>query len=383
MLTANKDFPVLIIGGGAAGLSTSAALSREGIRAIILERDDHIGGTWKRRYDCLHLHTIRRYSGLAYLPISKSLPRYLSKDEYAEYLKEYADALGLDISLGERVQSIKEISNSDKEKRWEILTNRGKRVARCIVVATGNHAQAFIPRLRGIDKFSGVVLHSSEYTNGTEYSGKKVLVIGLGNSGAEISADLAKHGARSVTVSMRTTPPIVTREMFKVLPVQLFGILLMNIGMPRVIDRVGTALRRISIGDLRPFGIGPAEWGPFTARKPAVIDVGFVDQLKNSRITVRPEIKSFDSTGVIYVDGSRDEVDAVITATGFRTGLEKIIAVPGALNEFGQPQLDSGSPESALGLYFIGFNETVRGQLFEINRDSKLLAREVERFLLR
>jgi cation diffusion facilitator CzcD-associated flavoprotein CzcO len=143
-------------------------------------------------------------------------------------------------------------------------------------------------------------------------------------------------------------------------------------------------LRRISIGDLTRYGLGEAAWGPFTSRRPAVIDAGFLKELKQGRIMVRPEIARFDSRGVIYTDGSRETVDVVIAATGFRTGLGKILKEPGIIDDIGgQPRFRSGGPTSAPGLYFVGFDETVRGQLFEINRESKQLAVEVDRYLMR
>jgi hypothetical protein len=383
MSSSDDDNPVLIIGGGAAGLSTAAALAKRGIRATILDKDDHIGGSWDRRYQCLKLHTIRRFSGLAYYPIPKNLPRYLSKDEYAAYLRDYAKIHGLQISLGDQVKKVKKISGDQGGLKWEVETNHGTRKAKVIIIATGLNAEANMPRWEGIDEFSGEIFHSSKYTSGVEYIGQKILVVGLGNSGAEIAADLSIYGARSISVSVRTIPPIVTREMFKILPVQVFGILLMYAGIPRVIDRIGTILRRFSIGDLMRYGLGQAEWGAFTARKPAVIDAGFVKELKQGRIKIRPEIARFDSTDVFYTDGSKETVDVVIAATGFRTGLEKILNVPGVIDDIGQPRFRSGCSTTLPGLYFIGFNETVRGQLFEINRESKQLAVKVDRYLIR
>lgn len=381
MSSSDADSPVLIIGGGAAGLSTAAALTKRGIRTTILEKDDHIGGSWDRRYQSLKLHTIRRFSGLAYYPIPKNRPRYLSKDEYAAYLREYTEKLELDISFCEQVNKVQEIPGKSQGMKWEVVTSQGIRKTKCIIIATGLNAEASIPRWEGIDSFPGEVLHSSQYTTGSSYSERKTLVVGLGNSGAEIAADLSIHGASSISVSMRTIPPIVTREMFKILPVQVFGIVLMHAGIPRLIDRIGVTLRKFSIGDLTPYGLGDAEWGPFTTRKPAVIDVGFVKQLKQGRIKIRPEIAGFNSTDVIYKDGSRESVDVIIFATGYKTGLEKILKVPGVIDDNGQPRFQSGKPTSASGLYFIGFDDTVRGQLFEINKDSKKVAIEVERYL--
>ena len=216
---------------------------------------------------------------------------------------------------------------------WEVVTDRSTRRAKVIVIATGQYSEANLPAWEAIDGFTGVVLHSSQYTTAAVYRGQKALVVGLGNSGAEIAADLSAHGAATISVSVRTTPPIVSREMFGIVPVQLLGIALTPIGIPRVIDRISAALRRISIGDLTAYGLGQAAWGPFTDRKPAVIDVGFVKQLKQGHIVVRPEIARFDSTDVIYADGSREAVDVVVAATGFRTGLEKILKAPGVIDD--------------------------------------------------
>jgi len=373
--------PILVIGGGAAGLSSAAALGRRGISATVLERDDCIGGSWLRRYQSLRLHTIRRYSGLAHYPIPGDRPRYLSKNEYAAYLNEYAEKLGLDVSLNERVYKVRKIPGNTGGLDWEVETSKGTRRTKAVVFATGHYAEAWMPAWEGAEGFTGTLMHSSRYATGAGYRGQKALVIGLGNSGAEIAADLASQGAATVSVSVRTPPPIVSREMFGVVPVQLFGILLTPLGMSRMIDRIGAMLRRISTGDLAAYGLGPAAWGPFTARKPAVIDTGFVKQLKQGRIRIRPRVAHFDSGGVIYEDGSREAVDVVVAATGFRTGLEKILQLPEALDDSGQPRFRSGRSTPVPGLYFIGFDETIRGHLFEINRESRQLAGEIERYL--
>lgn len=111
-----------------------------------------------------------------------------------------------------------------------------------------------------------------------------------------------------------------------------------------------------------------------------MIDTGFVKQLKQGRILVRPRIAQFDTRGVANLDGSREAVDVVVAATGFRTGLEKFLQVPEVIDDIGQPRFRSGGPTSAPGLYFIGFDETICGQLYEINRESKRIAVEVERY---
>lgn len=372
---------VLIVGAGAAGLSTAAALGRRGIAATVVDRDDRIGGTWSRRYARLRLHTVRRFSGLAHRPIPKDLPRYLTKDDYASYLREYADAMQVNVSLGERVEKVDHVPGPDRRRGFEVVTSGGTRIAAVVVIATGHYAEPYVPVWEGLDEFGGVFLHSSVYSTGASYAGQSVLVIGLGNSGAEIAADLAEQRAATVSVAVRRTPPIVTRELLGVVPVQYLGIALTPLRAPRLVDRGGAALRRIAVGDLSRYGLGEAAWGPFTARRPALIDTGFLKELTAGRITVRPEVTGFDGRHVVFVDGSREPFDVVVAATGFRTGLETILGMPGLLDDAGQPLWPSGRPTSVPGLYFVGFDETVRGHLFEANRESRRLGHEIERYL--
>ena len=97
MQPADESRPVIVIGGGAAGLSTAAALSQRGIAATVLERDTVLGASWSRRYDALRLHTTRRFSGLAHWPIPRDRPQYLTKDEFAAYLRAYAATFALSV----------------------------------------------------------------------------------------------------------------------------------------------------------------------------------------------------------------------------------------------------------------------------------------------
>jgi cation diffusion facilitator CzcD-associated flavoprotein CzcO len=218
-------------------------------------------------------------------------------------------------------------------------------------------------------------MHSSRYTSGRQFEAKSVLVVGLGNTGAEIAADLVESGAGYVAVSVRTMPPIVPRD-FLATPVQLFGIALSRVP-PRVADGIGAALARVALGDLTHYGLRPAEWLPFSARRIPVIDVGFVRALKQDRIAVRPALSRFTKAGVVYSDECAEDFDAVILATGFRTGLESLLHFPDLLDETGYPKFASGARTSQPGLYFMGFFESHRGLLFETERASRRLARTI------
>jgi cation diffusion facilitator CzcD-associated flavoprotein CzcO len=362
---------IVIVGAGPSGLAAAGALKRRGHAPVVLEQDERIGGRWAGRYERLHLHTVRRFSGLPHRGMPKDYPRYVHKDLFARYLQDYAEQLGLDVRLGLCVRRIHREGDA-----WLVETDNGAWRARVAIVATGTYNQCVLPSWPGMDSFRGRIVHSGEYRSGREFAGKRALVIGIGNSGAEIAADLSEQGAQFVAIAVRTPPPIMPRDLFGFLPVQLLGLAFTPVPAPRLIDRAGAVVRRIGIGDLRKYGLGKAEWGPFTSRRPPVIDVGFLRELKAGRIHVRPSVDRFTPSGVVFADGKEEEFDVVVAATGFESGLREFLDVPDAVGEHGQPR-----NASAPGLYFIGFDETTRGVLFETNRMARRLARSVDAYL--
>src|SRR3954468_14044224 len=283
----SQHAPVIVVGGGAAGLSAAGALAWRGIEAVVLEGDAAIGGTWARRYDRLHLHTARQFSGLAHFPIPARYPRYLSRDQLVEYLQAYARHFNLRVLTGARVQKIRR-SQSDGPG-LSVDTAAGEGQGRAVGLATGQYARPVIRPWPGRDSFTGLLDHSVAYTNATGYAGQRVLVVGAGNSGAEIATDLSEHGAAAVSISVRTPPPIVPRDPFG-MPVQRTSILLS--ALPAAIaNRLGQATARLVFGDLTRYGMPAATFTPYTSRRVPLIDVGFVEALKQGRIHVRPAVE--------------------------------------------------------------------------------------------
>jgi cation diffusion facilitator CzcD-associated flavoprotein CzcO len=298
------------------------------------------------------------------------------KDQFAQYLEHYARALDLDVRLRQRVHRV-----ARDDGGWRIDAEQASWTARAVVLATGRHRIPTMPTWPGRDTYGGRVLHSGEYRTGAVFAGQRVLIVGLGNSGAEIATDLVEQSASHVAVSVRTRPPIMPRDLFGFLPAQLIGLAATPIPAPRLLDRLGAVVRRIGSGDLSRYGLGPEAWGPLTARKPAVIDVGFLRALKSGRVLVRPNVARLTSDGVIFTDGRTASFDAVVAATGYRTALEQILALPDAITSDGRPSGRSGRETPFPGLYFIGYDETTRGVLHDANRDAKRLARLVARYL--
>jgi putative flavoprotein involved in K+ transport len=351
-----------------------------GLRPVLLDRSDRVGASWAGRYARLCLHTVRPYSGLAHYPLPWRYPWYVPKDLYARYLADYAARFDLDVRLGCAVRAIQP-ADDKRTASWEVHTIGGTWRCRVVVVALGQFGLPVMPDWPGKETFGGRLLHSSEYVAGRAYAGQRVLVIGAGNSGTEIAADLAEQGAAYVAISIRTPPPIVPRDVLG-FPVQVFGILVTPLPA-RAADWIGRRLARLALGDLTRYGVGSPAWAPFSQRRVPTIDVGLVHQLKRGRVQVRPGVVGFTPAGVRYGDGREEAFDTVVAATGFASGLPRLLRAPAALDHRGLPRFRSGRPTAYPGLYFMGYTDSLRGHLFEANRDSRRLARLIAGYLAR
>jgi len=294
------------------------------------------------------------------------------------YLNEYARRFGLRIFTGTTVRTIR--SRDGSPNRWIVDTAQGDVwQSLVVVIATGQYRQPIVPPWPGHEAYAGRLVHSVTYANAAPYVGRRVLVVGAGNSGAEIATDLSENGAAYVAISVRTPPPIVPRDPFG-LPVQRTSILLS--ALPAAIaNRLGRATARLVLGDLTRYGMPRGDFAPYTTRRIPLIDVGFVAALKRGGVTVKPALERLTETGAIFADGTSEPFDAIVAATGFAPGLASLIDAANVLDDAGEPRGVSGEPTARPGLYFIGFTHSLRGHLFEANRASRRLARNVARYL--
>lgn len=366
---------IVIVGGGLAGLSAAGALKQAGLDPVILDGGRRVGQSWEQRYSRLHLHTVRAYSGLAHFPIAHTYPKYLSKDQYAAYLREYAAHFELNIVPNTAVERIRPQEQAGRPG-WAVEAGPQTWRARSVVVAAGQFNRPLRPDFPGLERFGGETLHSAAYRSGSAFRGRRVLVVGAGNSGMEIAVDLAEQGASQVAVSVRTPPPVVPRDFLGV-PAQMFGIW-MSAFPPAWGDRVGSFFARLAWGDLHRYGLATPRWGPFSARRPPVIDVGFVAALKAGQVGLRPALRAFTPGGVVFDDGRQEPFDAVVFATGFGTGLEELLEPPGLVDARGLPRFPSGAATSCPGLYFMGYFDSLRGVMYETGLASRRLAREIK-----
>lgn len=368
---------VVIVGAGASGLSAAGALARRGIKSVVLEEDEQLGGTWARRYDRLHLHTVRGFSGLAHFPIPRRYPKYLSREQFVAYLGEYAKHFDLQVVTGCPVRKIR--SDTGASSSWIATTDRGDWHSRVIIIATGQYRVPILPEWEGRATYEGDLVHSASYRSARPYAGKRVLVVGAGNSGTEIATDLAEGEAAFVALSIRTPPPIVPRDPFG-MPIQRTGIMLSTLP-PAVADRLARLTARLVLGDLTRFGLRKPTWFPFSAKRTPVIDVGFVSALERHLLQVRTGLVRLTRTGAVFEDGSEEPFDAIIAATGFSSGLKDLLETKDVLDDLDEPIGASGDPTRREGMFFMGYVHTLRGHLFEANLASRRLARNVDRYL--
>ncbi|MFD3519423.1 flavin-containing monooxygenase [Streptomyces sp. NPDC058653] len=373
-----NDRPVYVVGGGPGGLAVAAALRAQGVRAVVLEKSEAVGASWRRHYDRLHLHTTRKLSALPGLPMPRSFGRWVSRDHMVRYLEKYAEFHGLEIVTGVEITGVERSSDGAS---WLLHGTGGRELTgSAVVVATGYNHTPRLPSWPGAESYTGELLHAGEYRAPAPYKGKDVLVVGVGNTGAEIAVDLVEGGAARVRLAIRTVPHIVRRSTLG-WPAQRTGILVRRLPT-RLVDRAGDIVCRISVPDLTAQGLPRPRTGLYSRVREGAIpvqDVGLIDAVRKGRVEPVAAVESFDDNKVVLADGSRISPDTVIAATGYRRALEGLVGDLGVLDDRGLPVVRGGrTSERAPGLYFTGFTNPISGMLRELSMDAERIAKAIK-----
>lgn len=341
---------------------------------VVIDSADRVGSSWSRHYDRLHLHTARALSSLPGMPIPASSGRWVARDDFLAYLSDYARHHRLDVHLGVRAQHI------TRDAEWSVVTDAGTIRTPVVVVATGYNHTKRVPAWEGVAGYGGRLIHSSEYRNPAELGARSVLVVGPGNSGAEIAADLASSGAE-VRLAMRTPPNVVRRQVMGI-PSQ-YLVLSISPLPTGARDRISGLLQRLSVGDLSKYGIAKAPRGIVTQMErddvTPTIDVGLLDALKAGTVTVVPAVTGFTADSVVLADGTHLTPDAVVVATGYARGLEALVGDLGVLGPKGRPVVNAAEVPGNQGLYFIGYSNPLSGNLRQVAIDAGRVARAAKR----
>lgn len=370
----SPDNQILVIGAGPAGLAAASALLRVGWDVTVLERGPAVGSSWRARHEDLRLNTVRQFSGLPGLPIPRRFGRWVRRDDYVSYLEHVAECRQIRVVTGVEVTRIERLDGA-----WAVIASDGTRRAAHVIVATGHDRVPVVPAWPGAADFAGGIRHVGLIPAPREYAGRDVLVAGGGNSGIEWAEHLARVGAGRIWLSIRTPPNLLPREVAG-LPLHPLSVALR--GLPIALkDANARVVRRLTLGDLSPFGLPTPAEGPFRhiARTgvTVAVDSGFSRLVRAGRVLVVPEIAAFERDGVRLVGGTMLSPSVVLAATGYRTGLETLVGDLGVLDGHGRPH--AAPDDIDRGPWFIGFTAAIEGMLRLHGIEARRIARAIGR----
>jgi len=350
-------------------------LRNSNIEFDIIEKENSVGFMWSQHYDRLHLHTVKRMSALPHLPFPDSFPTFVPKNDLFQYYQDYAKHFDIQPNFGETL-----ISVSRQENSWKIKTDLREVNYNHVIFCTGINRVLNQPHLNGLSLFNGTVTHSRFYKNPKPFVGKKTVVIGMGNTGAEIALDLALNKVPT-TISVRSEINIVPLTLLGN-PTQETALKLAKLPTP-LADAISNLAQKFAIGNLEKFGIKTPKIAASAqlreTGKTPVIDLGTVEQIKNGSIKVVGDIERFEKDSIIFKNGHKEDFDAVIMATGYNSKLEEFIPnMTEMQDEYGNPKSEIGQDEFK-GLYFLGFdNFKPGGILGAIYEGSELVLRKIK-----
>lgn len=366
---------VIVVGAGPGGLAAAAALGARGVHALVIDKAADVASAWRGHYERLHLHTVRWTSHLPGYKIPRSYGDWVARADVVAYLEQYAAHHRLEVRTGVLADRVDRAG-----EQWTVRSPQGDLSSRAVVVATGYNHTPDLPGWPGLAEYRGELSHSSTYRNATPYRGRDVLVVGAGNTGAEIAVDLVEGGAARVRLAVRTPPTFVRRQVGP-LPNSAVSIALRRLP-PRLVDHVIALSSRLSTPDLAAYGLprpSPGVYSRLLADGAVpIIDVGLIDAIRSGQVEIVGAVSGFDGDKVLLADGTVIAPEAVVAATGYRRGLESLVGHLDVLDGQGRPTVHgSRTHPGAPDLYFTGFTNPLSGMFRELNIDARRIARAI------
>lgn len=343
---------IIVIGGGQAGLAMGYWLQRRQRSFVILDREPHPGGAWRRAWDGLTLFSPGTWSSLPGWLFPGGTNAYPSRDELLDYLEQYETRYRLPVERPVTVAGVHREGDG-----FRVETDRGTRRARVVVSATGTWSNPFLPEYPGRERFAGVQLHSAHYRRPAPFTGLRTVVVGGGNSGAQILAE----------VSRVTETRWVTVDVPRFLPDDVDGRVLFERATARL--RARQEGREI---DNLPGGFGDIVMVPPVreARERGVLEA------------VRPFAR-MAAHEVIWPDDRAEAVDAVIWCTGFGPALGHLAPL-GLEDASGRISTDGSRAHECSGLWLLGYGEwtgAASATLIGVGRSAREAASEIDSYL--
>ncbi len=307
-----------VVGAGAAGLPALKMLLDEGCEVDCFEKSDKVGGHWNSDYDFLHLITSKNVTGYEHWPMPDDYPLFPSKDLMLKYFNDYAEHFGLfeKITFNTEVISVVPVSGNGLpgSNGWEVKTNSGKsEIYDGVFIANGHLWDCKIPEFPGV--FTGKQIHSGKYKNTQDTKGR-VLVVGAGNSGCDLAVDCAQD-LIDTSIVMRRGQYFQPKTFFGKPRAELAFMKEFTFEEQDLITRL---MMKLSVGTAEDYGLPKVEHNAL-ADGPPVVNNLLMYWIQHGRIKIKPGITKFDGKKVFFEDGSVEEFDTILWATGFNCSL--------------------------------------------------------------
>jgi len=288
---------------------------------LLLEKADRVAASWHGHYERLCLHTVKEHSNLPFLEMPEHYPVYVSRLDMIAYWESYVHKMNISPLFGQEALNVKRNGGF-----WETTTSTHVIRSKRVVVATGYNRTPVMPGWEGQASFRGTIIHSHTYRNAAAFAGQKVLIVGMGNTGAELALDLYENGAYP-SISVRSPVNFIRRDIAG-RPAQRTAIMLGKLPN-RVFDFIARLVQKMTVGDLSRYGLEPSPYSPSEALrrfgKVPVIDIGTLDLIKAGKVAILPDIQHFNEDLVTFQNGQTEPFDAVIACTGFRAQMEDFL----------------------------------------------------------
>ena len=368
----------VVIGAGPAGLAIARELEhRCGVRALVVDRATAPAMSWRARYDNFRLNTTGFLSHLPGQRIPLTAGRWPTREDMVRYFDDYVRRQHISLKLGCDVIGI-----DRTEHGWRLDTSSGEIRTRVVVLATGNYRTPTIPAWPGLSRFTGDIVHSGNFTNAWPFRGRDVLVVGAGNSAADIAVQLANSGAGRIWLAVRT-PPHLVRRAIAGFPSDIL-LELFAWAPASAVDPIIGLSERLMWGDLSAYGFHRPPAGlkatvEQSGRIPTLADE-LIRAVRADRVEVVAAVQAVASDHVVLADGNRIPASVIIAATGFGVDLDSLVGHLGVLDERGAVR---GGFASHLGegMFAVGYGIPPNGPLRAIRLAAAPMAREIAAYL--
>lgn len=343
-------YDVIVIGGGQSGLALGYHLRKTDLKYLILDKETQAGGSWQHYWQSLRLFSPASFSSLPGTLMPGGADYYPSRDEALEYLRMYEKMYKLKVQRPVHVEKVVR-----KRGLYHIVTKQATYFGKAVVSATGSFAKPFIPEISGMKHFGGKILHSAAYQHPEPFTGKEIIIVGEGNSGAQILAEVSQYAHTSW----------LTEKAPSFLPDEVDGRVLF--------DRASALYEAKKQGK--------------SFQSPSLGDIVMVPSVKEARtrgaLIANPAIAHFEKEGVVLKSGEYVAAEVVIFCTGFRPVLDHLHPL-NILEKDGRVQTENTKAEKIKGLWLVGYGNWTgfaSATLIGVGRGARQTVEEIKQYV--